>query len=44
VHTQDMGLAADAVEQGQWRPQNVEQAQLPTRFGFVKSPQLLYKK
>jgi len=44
VHTQDMGLAADAVEQGQWRPQNVEQAQLPALFGFVKSPKLLYKK
>lgn len=44
VHTQDMGLAADAVELGLWRPQDVRQAQVPPQFGFVKSPQLLYKK
>jgi len=43
VHTQDMGLAADAVEQGFWQPQDVEQAQLPTLFGYVKNPQLLYR-
>lgn len=44
VHTQDMGLAADALELGRWQVQDVEQTQLPTQFGFVKSPQLLYKK
>jgi hypothetical protein len=39
VHTQDMGLAAQAVERGLWRPQEVLQAELPGLFGFVKSPQ-----
>jgi len=44
VHTQDMDLAADAVEIGRWQPQEVLQRDLPARFGFVKSPQLLQKK
>jgi len=44
VHTQDMGLAADAVEQGLWQPQAVTQAQLPVQFGFVKSPETLLKR
>jgi hypothetical protein len=39
VHTQDMGLAAEAVELGLWQPQDVMQADLPGLFGFVKSPQ-----
>jgi hypothetical protein len=43
VHTQDMGLAAEAVEQGLWLPQEVLRASLPGDFGFVKSPQLLKK-
>lgn len=43
VHTQDMGLAAEAVEQGLWQPQAVLQLDLPGRFGFVKSPQSLQK-
>lgn len=38
VHTQDMGLAADAVEQGLWVPQDMPAAQLPARFGYVTSP------
>lgn len=44
VNTQDMGLAADAVELGLWQPQEVLQRDLPARFGFVKSPQSLQKK
>ena len=38
VHTQDVGLASDAIEQGRWQPQDVKAADLPTRFGYVTSP------
>ena len=38
VHTLDMGIAADAVEQGRWQPQEVRRADLPARFGYVMSP------
>src|SRR6185312_406577 len=38
VHTLDMGLAADAVEQGLWLPQPVAASELPARFGYVRSP------
>jgi hypothetical protein len=39
VHTQDVGLAADAIEQGRWpAPQEVRAADLPARFGHVLSP------
>jgi hypothetical protein len=44
VHTQDMGLAAEAVEQGLWLPQALLQSDLPGQFGFVKSPQAGQKK
>jgi len=44
VHSQDVVLAADAVERGLWVPQDVLQQELPTRFGFVKSPEALLKK
>lgn len=38
VHTADMDLAADAVEQGRWAPQDFQSAELPQRFGFVRKP------
>ncbi|VTU13169.1 hypothetical protein SRS16CHR_00408 [Variovorax sp. SRS16] len=38
VHTQDVGVAAGAVEEGRWVPQNVRAADLPARFGHVMSP------
>ncbi len=38
VHTLDMHHAADLVEAGRWRPQEVPRAELPARFGFVRSP------
>jgi hypothetical protein len=41
VHTADMGLAAEAVESGQWTPRDVQAADLPDRFGYVLSPQAL---
>ena len=38
VHTLDMGLAAQAVEQGDWVPQALDFAQMPSRFGYVLQP------
>ncbi|MFO6421517.1 DUF2946 family protein [Hylemonella sp. W303a] len=38
VHTQDMALAADLVEAGRWQPEAVLAAELPARYGFVRSP------
>jgi hypothetical protein len=39
VHTNDMALAADAVEQGLWVPEPVLSGSLPLAWGFVRSPQ-----
>jgi hypothetical protein len=39
VHTLDMGLAAQAVEEGRWQPQHLPFAQMPSRFGYVLDPQ-----
>ena len=44
VHTMDMNQAAEAVSQGLWVPQEVDSTELPTRFKYVKSPELLQKK
>lgn len=44
VHTQDMGIAADAIEQGLWVPQEAVSAELPARYSYVMSPELLQKK
>lgn len=38
VHSQDMVLAAEAVEQGVWVPRDVMSADLPVQYGFVRSP------
>lgn len=38
VHTLDVGLAAEAIEQRRWTPEDVASADLPARFGFVRSP------
>lgn len=38
VHTADMALAADAVEQGRWSPAELAADTLPQRFGFVRRP------
>ena len=38
VHTQDMVVAAEAVEQGVWVPQELPAIELPGRFGFELSP------
>lgn len=39
VHTLDVGIVADAIEHGLWLPDDVLSAELPTRFGYVLSPQ-----
>ena len=39
VHTQDVALAADAVQAGLWVPQEIDSVELAPRFGFVRSPQ-----
>lgn len=39
VHTLDVGLVAQAIEQGLWVPEDCVAADLPQRFGFVISPQ-----
>ena len=44
VHTLDMTHAADAVEQGLWVPSEVLAHDLPTRFGYVRSPKTLQQK
>ncbi len=38
VHSQDMHLAADAVESGLWAPQPCVASTLPGRFAYVPSP------
>jgi hypothetical protein len=38
VHTQDVGIAAEAIEQGLWTPEAVQAVELPRRFGHVMSP------
>lgn len=38
VHSQDVGLAADWLEQERWPLENVQAGSLPQRFGFVRSP------
>jgi hypothetical protein len=38
VHTADMAVAAEAVEEGRWAPTAVEHAALTKRYGFVRRP------
>ena len=39
VHSQDVALVAQAIEQGRWTLQPIDAAAVPVRFGFVPSPQ-----
>lgn len=39
VHTLDVAAVAQAIEQGLWQAQDCLVKDLPTRFGFVRSPQ-----
>ena len=38
VHTQDMTVAAEAVEGGWWHPRQMPFDDMPAHFGFVRSP------
>ena len=38
VHTQDVALAAQAIEEGRWILETVKSAELPQQFGYVLSP------
>ena len=38
VHTLDMEALADAVESGDWRTRELAAAELPSLYGFVRSP------
>lgn len=42
VHTADMLLAAEAVEQGFWVPQDILTTDLSNRFGYVRSPKAVH--
>lgn len=44
VHTQDMVHVAEVLERGTWAVENVTAAELPHRFGFVRSPQQAQEK
>jgi hypothetical protein len=39
VHTQDVWLAAEALDQQQWDEKKVQSSELERTYGFVKSPQ-----
>jgi hypothetical protein len=39
VHTLDMGIAAQAVEEGRWQPAEMPFAAMPARFGYRLQPQ-----
>lgn len=39
VHTLDVALVAEAVQDGVWEPSEVRSEELPSRFGYVPSPQ-----
>ena len=38
VHTQDMLLASNAIEDGRWQLESVNFAELPEHFGYQRSP------
>lgn len=43
IHPQDMWLLAERLEAGAWVEHTCQQAEVPTRFGFVRSPSRHYK-
>jgi Protein of unknown function (DUF2946) len=43
VHTLDMLQVADAVEMGLWVLQEVVSRELPSRFGYVRSPEAAFR-
>lgn len=43
VHSQDVGLVAEGMEQGRCMPRAIQAQGLPARYGFVLSPQALHQ-
>jgi hypothetical protein len=43
VHTQDVALAADAVQAGLWTLEEMVAQHMPERFAYVTSPKSLSK-
>lgn len=41
VHTLDVGLAAEALDEGQWVARNVTASELPGAYGYIVSPKAL---
>jgi hypothetical protein len=39
IHTMDVPAAAELIDAGRWVPESVEAKDLPSRFGFVPSPE-----
>jgi hypothetical protein len=44
VHTMDVAVAADLIEQGRWTLHDCQSAELPARYSFVISPQQMAAK
>jgi hypothetical protein len=44
VHTQDVAIAADAIERGVWSVAETRVAELPARHAYITSPQALLAK
>ena len=44
VHTQDVGLAAQALESGLWSMQTIQRSELSNRYAYVTSPADWHKK
>ena len=42
VHTQDVVVAAELIEQGRWSLEEVIASELAARYGYVQSPQALH--
>ena len=40
VHTLDTGIAAGAIEQGLWQPQEMPWAEMPMRFAYTLKPRI----
>ena len=43
VHTQDVGLVAEALDAGRWMTREVAASELPAAYGYVQSPKALYE-
>lgn len=44
THSYDVAIVADAIESGRWQVETLNSSELPSRYGFVRSPATLQKK